>query len=467
MIRRTCSRLTVGLVAVAASVGVVGVQPALGATFTVSNTADSGPGSLRQALVDAGAAGADTVVIPAGLGTITLASTLQVPDQTTIDGNANTVSYAAGTAFNSGGTASYALSDIVIAADTAANTLNGSLAISDATLNVSDLGANTMDGDLTVTNSTITSAENGLNTSGGALTVTDTTISAGTGGVNAFDGAVTITRSSITFGSGEGVNTMSGAITVTSSTLRGTSDGGGVNSSTGSITITDSELVSGGTGVQSSEGDITIVRSSILDNDDDSSFGVRGSAGTARLVNTTVTGWPELGVSAPEVVLVYATVVDNGMGEEEGDGANIEAGELGTFGSVLTSVGVADCDVETVISNGYNYSDDDTCGLTATGDTQNGAAPGLGALAANGGPARTLLPASNSPLVDAIPTAACQDDGATGITTDERSLPRPAGAGCDIGAVELQPAEPNPTTPTTATVPPVATDPVLTPRFTG
>jgi hypothetical protein len=53
------------------------------ATFTVTNTADSGPGSLRQAILDANAAaGPDTVVFdPAVFNapqTITLASTLTI-----------------------------------------------------------------------------------------------------------------------------------------------------------------------------------------------------------------------------------------------------------------------------------------------------------------------------------------------------------------------------------------------------
>jgi len=55
-----------------------GAGPTAAATFTVTNTNDSGPGSLRQALIDAnGAAGADdiafTVVPPA---TISLLSAL-------------------------------------------------------------------------------------------------------------------------------------------------------------------------------------------------------------------------------------------------------------------------------------------------------------------------------------------------------------------------------------------------------
>jgi hypothetical protein len=49
--------------------------PAQAATFTVSTTADSGAGSLRQAITDANAAaGADTIVFAAGAnGTITVA----------------------------------------------------------------------------------------------------------------------------------------------------------------------------------------------------------------------------------------------------------------------------------------------------------------------------------------------------------------------------------------------------------
>src|SRR5213075_2792280 len=53
----------------AATLSLVLVIPARAATFTVTNTNDSGPGSLRQAVVDANnAAGADTIVfdLPAG-----------------------------------------------------------------------------------------------------------------------------------------------------------------------------------------------------------------------------------------------------------------------------------------------------------------------------------------------------------------------------------------------------------------
>jgi hypothetical protein len=97
-------------------------------------------------------------------------------------------------------------------------------------------------------------------------------------------------------------------------------------------------------------------------------------------------------------------------------------------------------------SSGYNFSDDDSCGFTATG-----------------GPTMTLLPAATSPLVDAIPVANCHDDGAATLDTDQRGVTRPQGSGCDIGAVELEAV-----VPVTPVEPPAAPTPVtVAPRFTG
>jgi hypothetical protein len=97
----------------------------------------------------------------------------------------------------------------------------------------------------------------------------------------------------------------------------------------------------------------------------------------------------------------------------------------------------------TITSLGYNFSDDDTCGFTnaAVGDRQNAGNPGLGALAANGGPTPTLLPAVTSPLVNFIPIAVCGGgDTIAGspVTTDQRGISRPQETGCEIGSVELE-----------------------------
>jgi len=58
----------------------------------------------------------------------------------------------------------------------------------------------------------------------------------------------------------------------------------------------------------------------------------------------------------------------------------------------------------------------------------------LGALADNGGPSWTMLPASTSPVIDRIDVAAAS----CGARADQRGVPRPQGSKCDIGAVEYR-----------------------------
>jgi len=125
------------------------------------------------------------------------------------------------------------------------------------------------------------------------------------------------------------------------------------------------------------------------------------------------------------------------------------AGTLTTYGTVLIGGG-ASCSggIGSVTSLGYNFSDDataapGTCQLNQSTDLIGvGNNPLLGALANNGGPTQTLLPQTGSRLIDDIPLdpGHCTGEPAPGVTTDQRLLPRPAGPGCDIGAVEVQPA---------------------------
>lgn len=140
----------------------------------------------------------------------------------------------------------------------------------------------------------------------------------------------------------------------------------------------------------------------------------------------------------------FGTVISNPIDVNAGSPGAFNCGEGGGEG------------VGPVVSSGYSYSDDATCELTDSTDVQDGADPQLGALASNGGPTQTHLPAAASPLVNAIPTAACGGGDAlaeAAITTDQRNLVRPdlVNQTCDIGSVELQ------------TEAPVA----LEPNFTG
>jgi hypothetical protein len=182
-----------------------------------------------------------------------------------------------------------------------------------------------------------------------------------------------------------------------------------------------------------------------------------------RVINSTITGNSEPGAgggisAGGDLTLVYATITGNSAPA----GSNIQIGDgtFTSFGSVVTNPlgGGENCDIAGVTPNsqGYNYADDTSCGFTATGDSQaTGNNALLGALADNGGLTQTMLPQAGSPLLEAIPAGSCEADGAAGITTDQRDLPRPGFADCDIGAVEVQPPAPPPE--------PV----VLVPTFTG
>jgi hypothetical protein len=263
--------------------------------------------------------------------------------------------------------------------------------------------------------------------------------------------------------------------------------GGGLHSgNTASITITDSTISNntsgtengGGIAVGGGNSVVRITNSTISGNtagaEDGGGVAVGGGGSTLAITNSTVSGntAPEGGGIAAgggngTLSLVYATVVQN----TAPTGANVSIGGPGThssFGSVvgLPQGGGDNCDVGSFgfASAGYSFEQGaDTCGFgSGTGDVTNGPDPLLAPLASNGGPTETRLPQAGSPLIDAIPTASCQADGASGIGTDQRGVTRPQGAGCDIGAVEVEPPGPSGPTPPAPAAPLEAVV-----RFTG
>ena len=110
--------------------------------------------------------------------------------------------------------------------------------------------------------------------------------------------------------------------------------------------------------------------------------------------------------------LINTIVADNQVGTAAGDLA--QANEGGGFilnRSLIQTPGAA-----TVTQN--------PAGASILGED-----PLLGSLRNNGGPTKTILPANDSPVINA---------GGTGLTTDQRGFARPSAGGDDIGAVELQ-----------------------------
>jgi hypothetical protein len=101
---------------------------------------------------------------------------------------------------------------------------------------------------------------------------------------------------------------------------------------------------------------------------------------------------------------------------------------------VADQVSGGDCAGDAITSYGYNLDSDGSCGLNAPSDRT--ADPQLAPLRDNGGPTETRALLFGSPAIDAIPVENCTDRLGTPIAADQRGVPRPQGAACDIGAYE-------------------------------
>jgi hypothetical protein len=93
-----------------------------------------------------------------------------------------------------------------------------------------------------------------------------------------------------------------------------------------------------------------------------------------------------------------------------------------------------------VVSAGYNLLGDliGCAGVTLAVSDLVGVEPLLGPYGDHGGPIPSLPLTPPSPAVDGGDPAGCSDAGGALLTVDQRGLPRPMGARCDIGAFELQ-----------------------------
>lgn len=266
-----------------------------------------------------------------------------------------------------------------------------------------------------------------LNAVGGALTVTDTDIldndavRAG-GGIEATgDGSVTSVSDVLLQGNSTGPGPgnggglhLTGAGTVTVDISRvslntATNQGGGLwNSGTGTMTVTRTTL----------DGNTTLGQGGAL-------YNVGGNLtaeGSTISGNSAAVGGGlavDPGAADDATTLIHVTVTANttGIAGDVTLGNSILSGNVGADASAaVTSLGgnVVGTDVDT---------DDDS-------DVQTDD-PRLGALAENGGPTPTHLPAADSPAIDA------GVDGLGDLTTDQRGAPRVGGAGPDSGAVEV------------------------------
>ena len=321
----------------------------------------------------------------------------------------------------------------------------------------------------------------------GGIRVYDSVVSSnlvdGSGGAIGSTGDIKVIRSqvdgNITDGDGGAIYTdEDGDVTVIDSTVDGsTADGpgGAIFTLDGDVTIVNSTLNGNRAddrgGAISGEADVTVIGSTIAGNAAVAHVGggiwARGNAyiTNSTIVNNFAEGQGGGVLAAGTLGLVNSTVLDNTASV----GANLGAGDqLLAFGSVIgpadvTSAGglvrptTHSCRVTEGISYGYNFVSDESCRLDGPGDRVDVGDPMLDPMAANGGMGETRMPTGPSPVIDGIPMLRCaftpfgydlegeqhlaefSIDPLAPISADQRTVARPQGPGCDIGAVEVEP----------------------------
>lgn len=284
---------------------------------------------------------------------------------------------------------------------------------------------------------------------------------------------VTLSNGAVTGSlSGGAISVESGRLTLTNSTLRDNIAGyagGGIYNSGGQVTVEHSTMIENqamyGGGIQNYFlGTLTVTNSTFSENVATTSGGALENAfgGSVTITNSTLSGnragSKGGGISnlAGKMTVIHSTLSEN-VADDEGSSIYNpgSANDVTLSRSILArseSSAAAECrvDFDTVTDGGYNLATDDTCRLTAPGSVQSVAHAdlALGPLADNGGPTWTVALGVDSVAIDATPAEACAD-----MSTDQRGIARPQGAGCDIGAVEALLA--------TITLDPATSEPVL------
>jgi peptidyl-prolyl cis-trans isomerase SurA len=142
---------------------------------------------------------------------------------------------------------------------------------------------------------------------------------------------------------------------------------------------------------------------------------VANGSGSTTCVNSTIAGNGGAGLAAAAGSLSTAscTIAANG-------GTGLDAGGDGeaTAQNSVIAGNLQGC-AGKVSSKGYNLTDDQRCGFSASGDL-NSDAPRIGTLAANGGPTQTIALTGGSPAIDAGAPTAAPIRPAGMLTVDQR-----------------------------------------------
>ena len=392
---------------------------AYAATITVTNTNDSGPGSLRQALADAN--GGDTINFDSALNgqTINLTSAeLVIDNNITISGpgpNLLTVSRSSGTfrIFHVMSGHTVIIEGLTISGGN--GTPNGSGVLNDhATL--------TMDSCAVQNNSAQYDNGGGVYNDGSGGNATLTILSSTISGNHGYYAGGGIYNDASNGGSA----TLSIMNSIVSNNLAYFSEGyynsggagGGIYNGGGTLMITNSIVrnnyagapdpfpVGIGGGIYN-YGTLTITNSTINSNQVWLAGGGISSGGTLTITSSTVSGngasgqhdgqpWGHGGGISGGGTITNSTLSNNYAALS---GGGIEGGA--TLGNTILNANTPENIYGGAISHGYNLSSDDGGGnLTGPGDQIN-TDPMLGPLQDNGGPTFTHELLSGSPAIDA------------------------------------------------------------------
>ena len=253
---------------------------------------------------------------------------------------------------------------------------------------------------------------------------------------------------------------MGGTVAVTTSTFISNTGlrGGGINTYGGNLTVIGSSFISNtanlwGGGLANDASTSMVSGSTFSDNFSAWAGGglETSGPGSLTLINNTISANRAItdgggiywypGVSTGPISILNSTIASNRAGVQ---GGNVYVGGIGIYNSGInlknTIVGSGspnNCS-GTLLSNGNNLEDANSCGLTLAADQRN-TNPKLGPLQNNGGATLTRALLLGSPAIDAGTNSGCP-------ATDQRGVARPVdgnrdgAATCDIGAVEAPPS---------------------------
>jgi len=435
----------------------------MSASPRVTNCSDSGPGSLRQAVENAGSGATVTFALSPRCTVITLAGTIQISRRLTVEGPGASALAVSGNKlvepFHIDAGAIVTISGLSIE--------KGRSPYGGAIFN---------DGTLTLTKSTL--SDNRATTGGGGiwnddrLTVTKSTLSDNTtgtfgGGISSdAKGTLQVTASTLTGNSasatdvnypqyayGGGIYAF-GKTTVTRSTLSGNSvtafgggGGGGAIYGDGTLVVSRSTLSDnsaviiagviagdGGGGILNG-GSLFVSRSTLSGNSSDVDGGGIDNGSTSHVADSTLSGNrggdAGGGIFNDGVLTITASTLSQNSAASGGGGIDNEFGHRARAAAsiVANSTSGGDCS-GSIADAGYNLDDDGSCGFSARTDRSHTPA-GLdpAGLRNNGGPTQTIALDAGSAAIGGIDVASlCSTPDQRGVA---RSVP------CDIGAVEL------------------------------